>query len=217
MEDYKSAHIAWAIKHPDFVGESVIYCGKRDSYEDVLRALYSPLSKVGPTQAQAKSFYNVDLRSYEKQLEVMKHMYALVKTVPTESTWFITLNFNHQTWSISSCLKILESILKFDWVIACRAVFELHRKNGEHPHIHMLLKYSPEKPKENNKSKLLEKLWAVKDIKKVILNKNFIDVDPGFDYHIQYINGDKIEEKMKGVALDREWRFANGIPHLFEK
>lgn len=206
-------HLEWIKKNPNFVPDVPVR-PEFKTYFDEMTNFWSWNMKICPDAVpmMANHWLKSDLRlvqSYETRLAEKKVELGLITNT---LTWFCTLNYNHQTWTIEKCLKILNKILSYDWVFKCRAVFEYHREGGLHPHMHLLIttdvKY---------KKKVIEKLWAVKDIKKVISDVNFISVEPGQSHHDKYIMGDKKQDKLSYVAEDRLWREANNIPHLFQK
>lgn len=207
--DYKSLHLSWLRKRPTFIPKNhYLYSG--EPYFDLMEFIYNNQSC---TQDHAYEFWRSDML-WEKQVEeqvknVTKNVY---KNEPVSSV-FVTIGFNHQTWDIPSCVKVIKKICSFDWILTVRAVFELHRENGLHPHVHMLI--NPSVP--ITKSKMIEKIWAAAGIKKVCLKKSFIDYKIAADYHHKYIMGEKQENKMKYVLADIEWREKNGIDHFFEK
>lgn len=206
--DYKSLHLQWILRHPNFLPFGDHY----DDYHMVMDVLYR---KPNVTQDLAKMFFESDrkcLLKYDQAMNLLNRQD--LKDLNSETNkLFITIGFNHQTWDIPSCVKVIERILDFDWVKNGKARFELFRQNGEHPHCHFLIETTHNIPK----SKVLEKIWATKGIKKVCLKKSFIDYKVAGDHHDDYINGIKVIEKMKYVEQDIEWRAANGIKEVFEK
>lgn len=133
------------------------------------------------------------------------------KLIEKSDRWFVTIGFNHQEWTVSKCVQFVHDLLKLNWIVKCRVIFELHRENGLHPHIHILMET------KEKKGKILQLLWKSKGIKKIVLSKEFIDVKPAQGYHDQYINFQKKEDKMVFVEQDNKWRQANNIPSYWEK
>jgi len=206
--DYKALHLIWITKHPNFLPQGDHY----DDYHLVMDTLYK---KPNLTQELAKMFFESDrkcLLKYDQAIsELNKQDLKEVNSKPNKL--FITIGFNHQTWTIKDCVKVIENIIAFDWVKTAKAKFELYRANGEHPHCHFLIETTHQIPK----SKVLEKLWATKGIKKVCLKKSFIDYKIAAEYHEDYIDGIKSVEKTLLVQKDVEWRYDNNIKQVFEK
>lgn len=202
-EDFKSIHLAWIARNPKFVPQ--YGSDYSESYLDIMKQVYS---NPNCSQAWAKKCFAADLLWKKKVDDVIMKFLSMNQTC---SFHFITVGFNHQTWNIPDCVKLIETIMSYDWVVSCKAVFELHRANGEHPHAHFLIQSSL------TKSKILEKMWAAKGIKKLVLKKSFIDYKVGQSHHELYVTGMKVDEKMIYVAMDNEWRDNNNIKHLFEK
>lgn len=203
MEDWKAAHLSWIENNPRFVSKT--YNG-HEPYYNVMKYLYYDCPVV--TQDYAKITFAQDL-AWKK--ESQRLLIQLEKEFLTTTSHFVTIGFNHQTWCIQSVLKLIHTILSYEWISKAKCVFELHRSNGEHPHIHILFDSCL------TKSKILEKLWAASGIKKIVLKKTFIDYKPALDIHYDYIMGVKQESKMKFVQMDRDWRDANNIDHLYVK
>lgn len=201
-------HLQWIKKHPLFIPDWCIL-DHTESYFNVMTLIY----KESPTMPQIciDRFFRDDLRvfdEYENAMNLIKTSYNIgAKSL----SYFCTIGFNHQTYTIEKCVDVINTILTFPWVLSCRAVFEFHRENGEHPHCHFLIST------EIQKSKVLEKIWATKGIKKVCLKKSFIDVKVALPAHAKYIMLDKQQSKMAYVAKDIIWRKKNAIPEFFEK
>lgn len=200
-------HLQWIMNNPKFQPPYL-----NTNYHEVMSILYL---KSNVTQDLAKSFFESDRRKLLKNSEAISQLKREdIKYLKLNSDkLFITIGFNHQTWTIPSCIKVIENILSLDWIKNARARFELFRENGEHPHCHFLIETTHQIPK----SKVLEKLWAVKGIKKVVMTKSFIDFKVAGDHHVDYIAGIKTAEKMQHVERDIEWRDNNNIPQVFEK
>lgn len=203
MEDWKSAHLTFLWKHKNFIPKHAQ--DYTESYYDIMKEVYN---HPACSQEYARKMYLADL---EWQKKSQKLEIELLKQLDTKSTHFITIGFNHQTWTVSKVKDIIERILCCDWISKCRIVFEYYRTNGEHPHIHILM------DSVLAKSKILEKIWALKGIKKIVLSKSFIDYKVAGYQHTAYIAGEKTEDKMKYVQMDKEFRKQNAIEDYYEK
>jgi len=201
--DWKTAHLAWISERPNYIPKNFI--GFTEPYYDIMAEIYSHKSC---SQAYAEKCYLDDMAWVE---EKKRMNYELKKKLEIKTEHFITIGFNHQTWSITKCVAVIEKIMSFDWIVKGRAVFELYRSNGEHPHCHFLIESL------EPKSKIIEKIWATRGIKKVVLAKSFIDHKEVNHNHSKYIMGIKQDSKMPFVEKDREWREANNINQYWEK
>lgn len=206
--DYRNAHLAWLKSTRDFEPKYPADY-KSASYLEVMENLYS---NPELTQNMAHAMYISDRKWYIDSKRISKQIEKeVLKSIGEQSQmWFVTIGFNHQTWTISKCVKVIEKIMQMDWVNACKANFELYRENGEHPHCHFYIKSSLPK------SKILEKMYRPKYVKELVLSKNFIDVKPAEIVHSNYIKLIKQEKKMPYVEKDIVWRQKNNIPD-FEK
>lgn len=209
--DYKVEHIAWLNMPAQRNFTSDFHSTYGATYLQMVKETYLPEHYATNRYAYQQLVRDMKIKLNSKS--VLDSMYvSLSKDVKqTINRFFVTIGFNHQTWSINKCLELIQVILSFDWLITARIVFELHRENGEHPHIHMLIETT------QPKSKVVEKLWAAKGIKKIVLKKTFIDVKVALVSHDDYIAGIKQESKMKYVEMDRQWRLENDIEPYYEK
>lgn len=204
MEDYKTAHLEWIRTTKNFEPANVSEYVATNYYE-VMKCLYTnPLA----TQELAKQMWIKDKLYHRNYFELSKKLDREIEKQMPSSTgeWFVTIGFNHQTWTIKKCVRVIERILAMDWIHSCKANFELYRENGEHPHCHFLIKT------KEPKSKILEKLFRPKYVQEVVLSKSFIDVKPALSHHYNYINLEKQTDKLSYVAKDIEWRNKNNIP-----
>jgi len=210
MELAINAHLAWISQNPRFVPYNFVIIGSA-TYLDTMRELYCSRSRNYMSEDIVNRLFRGDLLHHQ---QTQSHITQLLKQINKDdkNEFFITIGFNHQTYTISQCVKVIESILTFDWILSCRAVFEFYRENGEHPHVHFYItsciKY---------RSKIIEKLWATKGIKQVCLKKSFIDCKNALEYHKKYIMLNKTESKLPYIEKDKIWRLENSIPEFFIK
>jgi len=209
MTDYKSLHLSWLKTNPQFVPKNH-HDFSGEPYYEIMLQIYK---HQACNQECARRFFAADMKwKIVREGEIARMTKDAHKNDPLAPI-FVTIGFNHQTWDIPSCVKVIENITTLGWIGSIHAVFELHRTNGLHPHVHMLI--TPNEPL--TKSKIIEKIWAAKGLKKVCLKKSFIDYKIAADYHHKYINLEKTEDKMQYVLQDIEWRSKNGIPENFKK
>lgn len=209
MTDYKSLHLAWLKSHPQFVPKhQQVYSS--EPYYEIIIEIYK---HHACNQECARRLFAADMKWKKETDDIIRTLTKDAHKSDPLAPIFVTIGFNHQTWDIPSCVKVIENITTLGWIGSIHAVFEYHRENGLHPHVHMLI--TPNEP--ITKSKTIEKIWAAKGLKKVCLKKSFIDYKVACDYHHKYINLEKIENKMEYVAKDIEWRSKNGIPENWKK
>lgn len=202
MSDWKSAHLAW-------IKSTKYHHAVDGSYHEVMSYLYQ---NAAVSQESAKFLWKEDKKRHKANFDLSKVLdKEIEKATPSPpDKWFVTIGFNHQTWTKDKCIKAIQKIMAMDWVVSAKAVFELHRENGEHPHVHFLLHT------KEPKSKIIEKIFRPSYVQSVVYNKSFVDVKPAEEHHMKYIMGDKCDAKQQYVELDRQWRAANNIPD-FEK
>lgn len=210
MTDYKSGHLAWLVSHPKFTPKDAQDYRADISYYEIMKFTYN---NKHCSQEDAHIFWRRDIewhkRAYDLANEINKEVEKLKPT--PNGLWFVTIGFNHDTWTIADCDKCIRKILEMEWIISGKANFELYRTNGEHPHVHFILET------KEPKSRILDKIFRPLYVKKVVFSRNFIDVKPMMDYHLKYITLDKVSEKMECVEKDIIWRKENNIPDYEKK
>lgn len=219
---FRDAHLLWVKNHKEFAEQINNHTETLYGYIDVLREMYFGHIHWLESKGLPTDVYNREMeRMAEKQLrddmarfaEAQQALVQVALPQTEKPDWFITLGFNHQTWDVQKCSEIINKVLSLPFIKDAEAVFELYRQNGEHPHCHFYIETINKIPK----SKILEKIWAVAGIKKVILNKNFIDIKIAQPIHKKYVKGEKRDEKLEYVEKDKVWRKENNIPDLFRR
>ncbi len=223
------AHLNWVKARPNFISRSwermpqhvsrkgdyqpggLQDANQTCSYFEMLESVYAHQYEFPDViNNMAEEWYIADLKQCE-EMETLKTK-ILSKSHEQPPEVFLTIGFNHQVWTIPKVIEIIQRVIDNKFVISGNGVFELFRQNGEHPHVHFVLQHSP-----MSKSKFLEKIWAIKGIKNVVLKKSFIDYKIATSVHKEYILGIKQQSKMIYVERDKAYRNANDIPHLFYK
>lgn len=138
-----------------------------------------------------------------------------------EDHWaFITVGFNEQTITPSKMLSVSKKISELKYFKSCEFVLEKHRENGIHHHTHFLVRFHG----KQYLSKMLGWVYQVRGMKDVCLKREFIDIlgplnkkkdFQSYQIYHEYIRGNKRDQKLKYVELDRKWREENGIDHLY--
>lgn len=163
-----------------------------------------------------KSFYEEDVRRKHRVDVITKKVLEDEKRIlmgcETELNYaFITIGYNDDTITIDAMKSIIEKIKGLPCWLDFIYVHEKHRHTGIHHHTHILAKFD----RTLYKSKIIQYIWQIKNIKKYVLSKPFIDVrmNDGISYQnrLKYINGDKQESKLKYIELDRQWRKENNL------
>lgn len=220
--DYKAAHIAWVSNHPNF--ESKCYSTmpamkinnlyiEKASYKEILVEWY-----LTSTNYIAYLNYYDDLRWLEDQKVIQKHLVS--KPLETNCS-FVTVGFDHREFTPKKGLEYVKALLNSDVVlIDSYAVMENHKSNGDiHPHVHFKLYWSPMfNGKPFYMSTLIQTIIRAKHGKKLIKDKNFVDIKPYDDLrHSDYLDLKKQSDKMPAVAKDIVWRSENNIPDKIYK
>ena len=128
--------------------------------------------------------------------------------------FFITIGYDDENITVDKIRKYSARVATSNYFIDCEYVNEKFRKNdkGEiyiHHHTHFLVKC------DLPKSRVIDRIFAT--VKDVVKSKNFIDIKSPkdhcgtYDDKLRYVRGDKREEKMECVRLDRNWRIDNNL------
>jgi len=206
--DYKKLHLAFLTTHPRFLDKNGDYT--HSEYMEVMSYTYkNPLI----TNELAYLFMKTDVRWYVESQSEIQEMLQMVKAPPLPDSLFITINFNHQTWTPQLCHTAIENLLTLSWIKTACAVFELHRENGQHPHVHILLTTD----RHYTKTRIIDKIYAAKKMKDLIAGKQFIDYKIAEPYHLNYTAGNKKPEKMQYVEKDNIWKEMQGLPYNYIK
>lgn len=206
--DYKNLHIQFLVDHPKFIDKNGDY--SHTDYIEIMRYTYK---NQNITNELAYLFMTTDVRWYVDSHIEIQEIIKKVKAPPLPDLLFITINFNHQTFTVQTAHKAIENLLTLTWIQTCTAVLELHRENGEHPHVHLLIKTD----QHYTKSRIIDKIYGAKKMKELVNGKNFIDYKTAEPYHYKYIAGDKVAEKMPYVEKDNIWKIMQGVPYNYTK
>lgn len=210
--DYKSAHLSWIKTHPNFISKAYSTLPVVRFHDLVLEKpdYYSTMVEWYSTAGSNKIAY-LNYRDDIKWLDEQKQInLSMTSKDFATNVAFITVGFNHQEFTIKKAMQFLSALLSNSIILdGSFGVMETHRENGIHPHVHFKIFYSG----KTYKSVLIQTIMRTKHAKKLILQKNFIDIKE-FDpvIHEPYLNGDKQDKKMPYVEKDIEWRTKNQIP-----
>lgn len=162
-------------------------------------------------------YYRIDLAFYSRQteiqLEVEKDMKQLTGAKKSKY-FFVTVGFDDKTITVPKIKKFRESVLKMAGVKFHSHVVEKFRRNDkgdiyEHHHMHFLIET------DYYKAKVVQYFYtkATNKLNTVVAAKSFIDVknDASFEVYEKYISGEKKQEKMACVEMDKKWRLENEI------
>lgn len=220
--DYCSLHLQWILKHSNYANANA---GKTASYYDIMASVYAndnsrncQCGRIPVIHTSSNHFaYNqlcMDIRSSKRSSTVIDNLEKILSKeggTPTNKL-FITIGFNHQTFNATTALTAVKRLFQKDFILEGEGVFEFYRENGEHPHFHMIVTV----PQMRN-GMVVTKIFQSANMSKIVLARNFIDVKECQDYHTKYLQGDKVDEKLKYCEKDVIWRNQNNIPHIIKK
>lgn len=134
---------------------------------------------------------------------------------------FITLGYDENTITIPGMKLIQKAIENMGHWKTCVHVHEKHTSRGIHHHTHFVVEFdrnqiTPQgKKKSYAKKKIIQYIFQNTHVKKFIKQESFIQVDTKdgrtLESRLQYIRGEKCEEKMEYVEQDKKWRLENNL------
>lgn len=221
LEELEQQHLTLLSDHPRY--QANLSENSSIDYSDVIKWRYayfytatrSELHDVGHLIAHARNDLANDIKAIYKKTEIHLSLSKFIKSVVkgTDQTWsFVTLGFDDKVVKPVDMRSICERIKKTYDVVAY--VHELHRKDDKgkifkHHHTHYLIRT------DQAKSTIVKKIWGFAGIKKMMANKEKIDVknykDGPYERYEKYISGDKVFEKLECIELDKKWRLENNL------
>lgn len=221
--DYVQLHIDWILKNNKYaLANAGVYC----DYYDIMSSVYKDIpsdrkcscDKIDfPHSLRNHTAFKLllsDIRLSKRSVETLQMLEKVAMEDQEGSTnkYFVTIGFNHQTFTPKAALTAVNAVFRKSFVNSAEGVFEFYRTNGEHPHIHIIM----EVPKMRC-GMLVTKIFQSAGMSKIVLSRNFIDVKECQLYHYDYLEGNKIEEKMECCEKDKLWREQNNLPHKIKK
>lgn len=128
--------------------------------------------------------------------------------------YFITIGYDDRIITPLIMKKMGDIISSKDYFNDVIYVHEKHRRDGSgniytHHHTHFLVVC------DLPKTRIIDRIYAT--VKKYVSSKNFVDVKSykdnvgTYEQKVNYIEGNKVSEKMECVELDDIWRKENGL------
>ena len=147
------------------------------------------------------------MRRHQAQQELADYMGSF-----GDKVYMVTINYPDKFTGFAFMHEIVQTIQEKDWVKRLAWVHEYHTSTGNHPHTHIIVtchkKFTPRR--------LAETVYSVKNIKKYCEAFNFVQVEKDLYRtwidRLDYIIGNKREEKVDLLELDKVWRKSNNIP-----
>lgn len=143
-----------------------------------------------------------------KQQRARAKLYDAITGATDTMKYFVTVAFKEELFTVKQFKTWWCKMTSKAKVLNCRGVLERYSDAGQNTHLHMIIE-TPFK-----KGRLIQFIWETAGIKKLVEQKNFIDVKDYDERHEDYVNGDKRESKKEHVEKDREFRKNNEIPEI---
>lgn len=125
--------------------------------------------------------------------------------------YFVTINYAKDFIKFEEMRNVVAALSGLKWVKHLDCVHEFYGKDSNHPHTHMLITTHKKMPP----SEVIDKVYAVKGLAKLIGGKNFVHLaknrDKTANDYRAYIQGAKTDSKLENVAKDIEWREKNNL------
>lgn len=170
----------------------------------------------------------MDIKQMNMQVEKLNSL------MPDEKIWaFITIGFDDEKIACGNYEQHIKKVAQICYTVShlvyekgaiqnVEYVIEKHRVTGIHHHAHFLFTFNSKVPP----STMINKIFAARGVAEYVRQKNFIDyIGPQkpnkekpcapFETYRRYITGDKREEKLSFVGLDRGWRDNNKLQQIY--
>ena len=209
--DYVRLHLDFCIAHPNFNKNkygTVSYIEmvrhiwakpRKENNETAYKWLLSDLAELHGRSTTA-------IQSFEKQYKEMNETVSSI-------FYFVTINFEEESFKSETALEMINSLITKDFVLSLKGVFEYYTETGHHPHFMCKL----ETLGKVSKGRLAQKIYQTKNIRKLIKGPNFIQVMPFMNYHVDYLDLIKTEDKQDNIQKDYEWRQKMKLPEQIIK
>lgn len=149
-----------------------------------------------------------------RQADLVKLVKSHISGTTGFKWYFITVGYDDANITVDNIRKYSQKVAMLPQFEMPVYVNEKFRKNdkGEiyiHHHTHFLVKC------ELSKSKVIQYVYQA--VKKVVAGPNFVDVKSykdnvgSYEQKLAYIQGEKKQEKLECVDLDRTWRIDNDL------
>ena len=211
--DYVSLHLEFLQKHPNF--QKGVYYPL--TYSDIMRETWS--ANLPEKNRAAYKWMMGDMAKLFKSETVLNNIEKQFKSTfsaienNTNTTYFVTLNFDNETFKSETAVKVIQRLVNKDYIKGLKGIFEYNTEEGTHPHFMARLEVNGRLPK----GKLIQRIYQSAGIKNLIKGVNFIDVKPYGPHHDNYLDLVKTDKKQQYLDLDVAWREKEGIPEVIEK
>lgn len=110
-------------------------------------------------------------------------------------------------------LNSLQQLFNLKWIDSAKATFEYYCKDGNHPHIHILIKTSHSKNKMISKFK--EKILRT-PLAKTLTAPNYCDIRYANSNTDNYVEGNKQLKKMENCEKDKLFRKQYNLEEIYQ-
>lgn len=214
--DYRSLHLEWIKKHKSFKPKGGLTLDVKtgrstwNTYYEQMEAMYRDCYKLHKT---AYILLKDDIKHFNVDEDIDDKVNTILGLTPTEK-YFITFNFNDDNFDLDKIMPAFERLRDKSYINKMDAVFEYHGSKSNHPHIHMILEVSGPDRTYGRFKKLLTRT----QLYKLLAADNFFDIKKFIaDRHEDYVDGNKKEDKIKLVELDKEWRAKLNLLDIYTK
>lgn len=191
------------------------FCDTPKEYAEFMHVLHDLNIKSGNDAnfLSWRQYRHVLIRNNESQILKQKVLADILKQ-PNFKWYFITVGYDDSNITVDKIRSYSLKVANLKYFMDPFYVNEKFRKNdkGEiyiHHHTHFLVKC------ELPKTKVIQYVYQA--VKKVVASPNFVDVKSykdkvgSYEQKLAYIQGDKKQEKLECVELDRTWRIDNNL------
>jgi len=151
------------------------------------------------------------IRMMKKESPAQLLLAQMMGTAAAKPYYFVTVNYPKEFENWEYMNSLVDTLGKQAWAGKVDHVHEFHGSDGNHPHTHFLITAT----RKLIPSEIIDKVYALKGLKKHIGGKNFIHLAKNRDKTIEdytaYIVGAKTDTKLENVTKDILWRQENNL------
>lgn len=208
-KDYKKMHLEWIKANPRFRplgGVSPNYPNYYSEIEDLYRLTIK-------TNKSRYLFLRDDYMHNKTSKSINAEVAEMFGDVPENNnpTYFVTFNWSDDNFKVDKILNALQKLFSKSWIDNAVGVFEYYGLNGNHPHFHSLIQVNKHKTFGRFRDKIFQSALGA------TLCKNFIDIKVARNYHTEYLEFDKRQEKTECMEKDKLFRREKGLNDIYQK
>lgn len=228
--DYKERHLSWLLCNDKFVYVKTYsppneQISELDSWTQIYRdhpEISNHSAFIHYIDYTTKTTRNALRRKHEAEM-----VSRVLAVTPTTNRWFVTIGFDREYYRDVTAIDCINKLFtNYDWIHSAEGVMEFFTETGWRPHFMMEVVIPAEYKTRRGKVEKMTKSLVIRYIGKsagfrtthlIGPTDKDVDVKAYQDYHQDYLQLDKADNKAEYLRQDAEYREKNGIPAVFRK